>query len=64
MTLIMLVNDGAESLFGTSDWPVDERQLSNIVLVDHVENGLLLNLVHLGVKIVLLRGRRKLIESI
>lgn len=45
----MLVDDGAEAVVRSLDGSVNERELRDIILVDHVEDGLLLNAVHLGV---------------
>lgn len=45
----VLVDDSAEAVVGTSDGSVNERELSDIILVDHAQDGLLLDAVHLGV---------------
>ena len=42
-------NDGTEARCSSLHWSVNERQLSNVVLVNHAKNGLLLSNVRLRV---------------
>ena len=52
----MLGDDSTKTLLGRLDRSVNERQLSNVVLVDHSEDGFLLSDVHLWVlNLVLVR---------
>ena len=52
----MLGDDSTETLLGRLDRSVDERQLSDVVLVDHSEDGFLFADVHLWVlNLVLVR---------
>ena len=52
----MLGDHSTETLLGRLDRSVDERQLSDVVLVDHSEDGFLFADVHLWVlNLVLVR---------
>lgn len=52
----MLRDDSTKTLLGRLDRSVDERQLSDVVLVDHSEDGFLFADVHLWVlNLVLVR---------
>lgn len=64
MTLGMLVDDRAEAVLRALDRTVNQRQLGDIVLVNHAEDGLLSNLVHLGVLNVNLSSRLLFVETI
>lgn len=55
---------GSKSLGCRLDWAIDQRELRDVVLVDHAEHGLLFAHVHLGVLDVLLIGRLQLTEAI
>ena len=57
-------NHGAEALGCRLNWPVDQRELGDVVLVDHAEHWLLFPDVHFGVLDVLLIGRFQLTEAI
>jgi len=48
------VNDSAESMRSAIDGSVLERQVSNVVFIDHAEDWFLLNVVVLGLLVVLL----------
>lgn len=60
MALFVLRNNGAEALSRGLHRSVNERQLSNVVLVNHAEDGLLLAHVHLWILNLLLVGRLQL----
>ena len=49
-------NDGAKALGGSLNWSIDKRELSNVVLVDHSKDGLLLANVDLWISNILLIG--------
>lgn len=57
-------NDGAEALGCRLDWSVDQRELGDVVLVDHAQDWLLFADVHFGFLDVLLIGRFQLTEAI
>ena len=57
-------NHGAETLGCRLNWPIDQRELGDVVLVDHAKDWLLFADVHLGVLDVLLIGRFQLTEAI
>ena len=49
VALIVLVENGSEAGFRSLDGSINERQLSDVVLVNHTQNGSLLNAVDLRV---------------
>ena len=57
-------NDGTKALSCRLDRPIDQRKLSDVVLVDHAEHGLLLSHVDLWILDVLLVGRLELTETV
>lgn len=56
----MTRNDSTETVVGGLNRTVDEGELSDVVLVDHAEDGLLFSHVHLGVLNFLLVSRLQL----
>ena len=57
MSVFMMGDDCSETLLCRLDWPIDEGKLSDVVLVDHAQNGLLLANVDLWVLNLLLIRR-------
>lgn len=57
-------NDGAEALRSSLHRSIDEGELSDVILVDHAQNGLLLAHVHLRVLNFLLVRRLQLPEAV
>lgn len=55
---------GSKSLGCRLDWAIDQRELRDVVLVDHAKHGLFFANVHLGVLDVLLIGSLQLTEAI
>ena len=49
-------DDSAKALGGSLNWSIDKRELSNVVLVDHSKDGLLLADVDLWISNILLIG--------
>jgi len=58
------VDSGAESVSSTVDRSVLEGEVSDVVFIDHAENGLLLNIVVLGLLVVLFLSSFEFSESI
>lgn len=57
-------NDGTETLLSTVDGSVLEGEIGDVVLVNHAEDGLLLNLVNFGFLIEILVHGFELPEAI
>ncbi len=49
VVIIEVVNNGAKAGLGSSNRSVDEGEFSNVVLIDHSEQGFLFDFVDLGV---------------
>ena len=64
MARLVLVDHGSEATFWASNRAIDQRQLGDIVLVDHIEDGLFLDSVDDGVLHVILVGGCDLVESV
>lgn len=64
MSSIVLLNNRAKASIGTLDWAVNERQLCDIVFVDHAQDGSLFDSMDLWVLKLCLVDRRLLIETI
>ena len=60
----VLVNDSAETIVGTSNRSINERELSDIILVDHAEDGLLLDAVHSRVLDFSLSSSLRFVETV
>ena len=60
----VLVDDGAEAVVRALDGSVNERELRDIILVDHVQDGLLFDAVHLGVLDLSHHGRHLFVETV
>lgn len=58
------MNDSAESMRSAIDGSVLERQVSNVVFIDHAEDWFLLNVVVLGLLVVLFFSSFQFPESI
>ena len=64
MALFVSGDDGSETLSSGLNGSVDKGELSDVVLVDHTKNGLLLADVNLGVTNFSLVGGLKFSETI
>ena len=64
MTWHVLVINCAEACLRALYWTIDERQLCNVIFMDHIQDGSLLNAVNLRVLKLRLVNGLLLIESI
>jgi len=64
MVIRVGVDDSAEAMRSAIDGSVLERQVSNVVFIDHAEDWFLLNVVVLGLLVVLLFSSFQFPESI
>lgn len=64
MSGLVLIHDSAEATFWASHRTVNEGQFSDVVLVNHAEDGLLLDLVDNGILHLIEVGGRLLVEPI
>jgi hypothetical protein len=61
---LVLRDDGAEARLGTAYGAIDKRKLSDVVLVNHAQNGLLLVNVDLRVAVLMLVRGLELTETV